>query len=116
MTAGANVPAGPLKIDVTSSVRAWAAGEPNWGWALLPFPGGTNGITFASAEAATAAVRPQLTVSFTPPPGTQGTPVPTPTPLAAWRPRVIGPLFRDIVAGPLSVLGLARLKRTGITF
>jgi len=44
-SAGANVPAGPLKIDVTSSVRAWATGEPNWGWALLPFPGGTNGIT-----------------------------------------------------------------------
>ena len=93
-------------------MRAWAAGEANWGWAVLPLPGGTNGITFASAESGTASLRPQLTVSFTLPPGTQGTPVPNPPP--AWRPRVLGPLFREMLAGPLSPLDMARLKRAGV--
>jgi len=68
-------------FDVTSDVQAWAAGtRANYGWALLPWPFGTDGWGFCSSEtvatnvvagalaplADPAAYRPRLTVYFTP--------------------------------------------------
>jgi hypothetical protein len=52
-----------LTLDVTESLGAWLAGAPNYGWAF--FPGGGNGWQFDSADNATAAFRPQLTVNYT---------------------------------------------------
>ena len=49
-------------IDVTATVRAWANGEPNHGWAFLPT--GSNGWDFASSENGTVANRPALLVDF----------------------------------------------------
>jgi hypothetical protein len=59
-----NIAVGVLTIDVTEAVRAWAAGEANLGWVLLPLMGGTNGIDFFSSEATTASSRPKLTVQY----------------------------------------------------
>ncbi len=37
--------------DVTTDVQAWANGlRPNYGWAILPWPGGNNGWGSGSAE------------------------------------------------------------------
>ena len=74
----ANIPAGALNVDVTASLLAWSAGSPNRGWALLPLPGGANGITLVSSEGVTLSQRPKLTVTFTPPAQTQATAIPTP--------------------------------------
>jgi DNA-3-methyladenine glycosylase I len=69
----ANVPAGPLNIDLTSLVQTWSNGATNYGFALLPFaPSGTNGIDFFSRESANAAVRPTLSVTWIPTPGAVG--------------------------------------------
>jgi hypothetical protein len=51
-----------LVFDVTESLAAWAAGAPNYGWALLP--GGTNGWRWDTSDAATIANRPMLNVDF----------------------------------------------------
>jgi hypothetical protein len=66
-TAAANIPTGVLTLDVTASLRAWSAGAINRGWALLPLPGGTDGLSFSSSEATTLTQRPKLTVTFVPP-------------------------------------------------
>lgn len=66
-TSTANIGVGALNIDVTASLRAWSAGAPNRGWALLPLPGGTDGLSFTSSDGATITQRPRLTVTFTPP-------------------------------------------------
>lgn len=68
--ASANVPVGPLSFDVTASLRAVQSGTlPGYGWALLPFVNGTNGIDFRSSEyLADATARPLLTVQVTPVP------------------------------------------------
>ena len=110
--AAGNVPAGTLRIDVTSSVRAWAVGQENWGWAVLPLAAGSNGLTFASAEAAGHALRPQLTVTYTPSAGSQSGPTPTPTPFR--RDLTPSPVFAELLTGPLSPLDLRRLRRAGI--
>lgn len=46
------------EIDVTADVAAWAQGEPNFGWGILPT--GTNGAGVASFETATP---PELVLS-----------------------------------------------------
>jgi alkaline phosphatase len=51
-----------LAFDVTATVQAWANGEANHGWALLA--NGTDGWRFASAESASAGLRPMLSVTF----------------------------------------------------
>jgi hypothetical protein len=59
----ANVATGALNIDVTSSLQGVQAGTlPGFGWALLPFAAGTNGIDVHSSEALDLALRPVLTV------------------------------------------------------
>ncbi|NLX03821.1 MAG: DNRLRE domain-containing protein [Phycisphaerae bacterium] len=59
---GANVTEGTVTLDVTSSVAAWANGQTNRGWAILPFSSGTNGIVFDSSEDSNPLYRPKLTV------------------------------------------------------
>lgn len=49
-------------IDVTSAVAAWADGQPNFGWTLLPTGGG--GYDIDSSERATTNTRPLLTIDF----------------------------------------------------
>lgn len=48
-----------VEADVTSSVRAWAAGAANHGWALLPT--GTDGFSFDSSETANG---PKLVIEY----------------------------------------------------
>ena len=58
-----NVAVGTLNIDVTSSLQGMQAGTlPGFGWALMPFASGTNGIDIHASEYAIAHVRPLLTV------------------------------------------------------
>jgi hypothetical protein len=65
----ANVTAGTLTIDVTASLRAVQAGAlPGFGWALLPYAAGTNGVDLRSAEFSVLADRPLLSVTVTPVP------------------------------------------------
>ena len=63
----ANVPTGARAVTVTSAVQAWADGSTNHGFVLLPFPSGTDGVEFYTKEWSSAAQRPKLTVTFTPP-------------------------------------------------
>ena len=52
-------------IDLTSDVQAWASGaRANYGWVMLPWPSGTDGWGFSSAEAANVGSRPQLRVYY----------------------------------------------------
>ena len=50
-------------IDVTESVKAWAAGVPNYGWGIIN--SSTDGWDFYASETATQSYRPQLTVYYT---------------------------------------------------
>ncbi len=54
---------GLLSFDVTESLFAWSSGAPNHGWLFQTE--GTDGWRFDSAEAAVAANRPSLSVSYT---------------------------------------------------
>jgi hypothetical protein len=54
-----NVSQGSLTIDVTASVQAWAGGEENHGWAILP--DGSDGWDAYSAE---GFMPPRLTVTY----------------------------------------------------
>jgi hypothetical protein len=53
---------GQIRVDVTSSVRAWQAGRANYGWALLP--NNTDGWQIASSEAEAVAERPRLVIVY----------------------------------------------------
>jgi len=60
-----NVQGGFNSYEVTADVQAWAEGtRTNYGWAILPWPGGGDGWGFATSEAATERERPQLRVYF----------------------------------------------------
>jgi hypothetical protein len=48
---------------VTSSLRAFARGEANHGWALLPYGAGANLLSFHTSEALVISDRPQLLVT-----------------------------------------------------
>ena len=63
-----NIPNGVLSINVTSSLMAMQGGTTNYGWAMIPFASGTNGIDFYSSEYATLADRPLLSVEIVPVP------------------------------------------------
>jgi hypothetical protein len=52
-----------LSVDVTTTVRAWANGDPNHGWVFLPT--GTDGYRWDTSESATP---PALAISYTVPP------------------------------------------------
>jgi hypothetical protein len=60
------VQGGYNSFDVTSDVQAWSNGtRPNYGWAILPWPGGTDGWGFGTAESAAVTDRPQLRIFYT---------------------------------------------------
>lgn len=66
---GENVPTGQLLLDVTSSLVAVQGGTlPGYGWAMIPFVAGTNGIDFNTREFGDASLRPTLTVEVSPVP------------------------------------------------
>jgi hypothetical protein len=72
-----NIPSGAYMLDVTGSLKKWQSGAlPNYGWAVLPLAGGTNGIDFDSSESTflDGATRPLLTVETSP----------VPVPAAVW--------------------------------
>ena len=58
---------GPIELDVTADVQAWAAGMANHGWAFLPWPNGTDGWGFLKPDCPDLADRPSLTVTYIPP-------------------------------------------------
>ncbi|WP_254275463.1 Ig-like domain-containing protein [Halomonas sp. 3H] len=53
------ISAGTTRLDVTTSLQAWADGQENLGWAFLPL--GPNGWSFDSAEGSTP---PRLVVDY----------------------------------------------------
>ncbi|WP_145084747.1 DNRLRE domain-containing protein [Aureliella helgolandensis] len=53
-------------ISVLEDLRAWATGEANHGWALLPWEGGTDGWQISSSEASDASQRPTLRIEWLP--------------------------------------------------
>ena len=58
-----NVGTGWLSIDLTVSLQAAQAGSvPSYGWAMVPFAAGTNGIDFYTSEYFAQNFRPQLSV------------------------------------------------------
>ena len=59
------------RLDVTSSVQAWASGQANWGWAILPeiISGNDDGIAIRSSESSIAILRPRLEVEYEEPCG-----------------------------------------------
>lgn len=64
-----NVGTGKLILHVTASLQAVQAGTlPGYGWAMIPFVAGTNGIDFHTREFGDATLRPTLTVEVTPVP------------------------------------------------
>ncbi|KIG16651.1 putative secreted protein [Enhygromyxa salina] len=56
--------ASPGVFDVTSSVRKWIDGEPNYGWVILQETMGDNRWYMGSSESPVEAVRPALYVQF----------------------------------------------------
>ena len=61
--AALNGSSGSADIDVTESVRGWANGGANYGWALLPT--GSDGVKIDSSEHANSDNRPELRVFYT---------------------------------------------------
>jgi hypothetical protein len=60
-----NISSGPFVVsDVVADIQAWANGEANHGWAILPFPNGTNGLDFRTREYINLSMRPMLTVDY----------------------------------------------------
>jgi hypothetical protein len=55
---------GSLNFDVLSSVQAWAAGGTNFGWVITN--DSSDGLQLRSSEFGTQALRPILSVTFTP--------------------------------------------------
>jgi len=94
-----NVRDGYVSFDVTESIYAWAAGATNMGWVILP--GGNNGWQFDSSEAALAASRPELNVTFRV--------VPEPTSMASLAGIVALGLLRRARGGGSSSSGSRRL-------
>jgi hypothetical protein len=65
-TGGENVKQGSwIELDVTDSLRAMRHGAPNFGWALLPWSGGSNAVIINSSDSSNASTRPQLVVDVT---------------------------------------------------
>jgi len=93
---GQNVQAARHAVELTADVQAWANGTlANNGWVILPWPNGTGGWGFNSAEADPVDTRPQLRVYFTPGPRML-------TPI--WSPSVIQVLFTGDVGKTYTVL------------
>jgi len=64
-----NVSTGSLVIDVTTSLQMVQAGQlSGYGWGMVPFTNGTNGIDFDTSEGFDANMRPMLSVEVAPVP------------------------------------------------
>lgn len=59
-----NLPVGSLRFNVTRDVQAWASGEANHGWVILPWANATNGWGFAPSEVTAINERPMLKVEW----------------------------------------------------
>lgn len=57
---------GFLSFSVLPDVRAWAAGEANYGWAIIGWDGNTDGWFFSSSEDETPTARPRLKIEWLP--------------------------------------------------
>ena len=69
---------GARSIDVSSSVAAWSAGEPNYGWVIVPT--GQDGVDVRASEYGVIADRPVLHVVYS---DGDGPPPPNGAPVAA---------------------------------
>jgi hypothetical protein len=68
-TLNPNVCGGYMSFEVTPDVQAWASGQrPNYGWAILPWEGGSDGWGISMSESAAENERPRLRVFYTIPP------------------------------------------------
>ena len=64
-TLNPNVCGGYMSFEVTPDVQAWAQGQrPNYGWALLPWDGGSDGWGISMSESAAESERPRLRVFY----------------------------------------------------
>src|SRR4051812_20881376 len=57
--------AGAYDIDVTASVRAFAAGAPNFGWRFEQVSGPNDNKVYVAHENASVTQRPKLTITYT---------------------------------------------------
>ncbi len=65
---GVKAEAGLNTFDVTADVQAWVDGTAtNFGWAMIPYAGGTDGWGFSTSDQEIVEVRPRLRVFFTAP-------------------------------------------------
>jgi hypothetical protein len=87
------VPTGPISFNMTADLAAWSGGAPNYGWAILPWPGGHDGWGWHPSEESNVNLRPMLQVNFVAPAA-----VPAP------------PAVVLLAVGGLGVVG-ARLRR-----
>jgi hypothetical protein len=70
-TLSPNVQAGFHSFEVTADVQSWVDGtRPNYGWAILPWPGGSDGWGIDTSEDSVEINRPQLRVYYTAASGT----------------------------------------------
>ena len=60
-----HVQGGFNSFDVTTDVQAWVGGQPNHGWAFLPWPAARNGWAFNTAESVDERNRPRLRIYYT---------------------------------------------------
>jgi hypothetical protein len=59
------VPGGFHTFELTADVQSWVNGaRTNYGWVILPWPGGTDGWGMSMSETATEQYRPQLRVYY----------------------------------------------------
>jgi hypothetical protein len=61
------IEAGPIELDVTADVQAWASGMENHGWAFVPWPNGMDAWAFPKPDCPQVADRPSLSITFIPP-------------------------------------------------
>jgi hypothetical protein len=66
-TLNPNVQAAFLSFEMTADVQNWSSGtRTNYGWVVVPWPGGGDGWGFGTAEQALEQNRPRLRVYYTP--------------------------------------------------
>ena len=85
----ANVSTGSRNLTVTSAVQEWANGVANQGFALLPYPSGSDGVDFYTKEWSSVTQRPKLSVTFTAPPRETA-------------PLIVNEVYRGATAAPAS--------------
>lgn len=88
-----NVCGGYMSFEVTPDVAAWVRGQlPNYGWAILPWPGGADGWGLSMSEHPVVEERPRLRVYYR-----AATPI-TPLQITHWS--ITGNELSLICAGP----------------